>query len=196
MKKIVTEQERIEKIRSSTEEVKELYSSDELVSKIELVIGRFSITKPFRTIGEIVGDTILGFYKLHEMPELFVSELGVTKEIAQKMTSELVEFLDPVLKREEELAEHKKTDLQKLAESFAEKSRRAQERTQDSTQPPSAPLSDTEEAVPEVHEKLEPMRTMKGDIGRIHGYGAYYEALEKGEIVHSSEQDTILPPKK
>jgi hypothetical protein len=44
-------------------------------------------------------------------------------------------------------------------------------------------------------EDVTPLRTMQGDMNRIHGYGAYNEALERGEDAtqaHVSSQGDIL----
>jgi hypothetical protein len=193
----ISEQNRIEKIRASSDEVKELYGLDELVDKTYFLIDQFHIGVPYKSISEIIGDTILGFYKIHQMPDLFVSELGVTRETAQKMTSELVEFLGPVLKREEELNESKKTDLQKLAESFAEKGRLASAKIADTPHTETTPTASEGTKTPYIPlseaEKVQPMRTMQGDTTRIHGYGAYYEQKEKDGEVHAGKgQDELI----
>lgn len=48
-----------------------------------------------------------------------------------------------------------------------------------------------------LEESIVPIRTMEGDISRIHGYGAYYETLEEQSKLKdtdsvSSSQETIL----
>lgn len=193
-----TDEIRLQTYRSASEDLRDLYASEGLVKKIDYLIEKFSVLSPYKKVADVVGDTILGFYKLHEMPQLFVQKLGVSNETAQKMTTELGEFIGPVLKREEELTESKKTDLQKLAESFAEKSRIAnQKKTQDvainttdaGTKPPYVPLTEAE--------KVQPMRTMEGDTNRIHGYGAYYKNTEDeaGEIHTAQGQNAILKNK-
>jgi hypothetical protein len=87
-----------------------------------------------------------------------------------------------------------KTDLQRLAEQFAEKSRLAQTPALTQTQVPLENIPEQVTAKPEEteHENVQPLRTMQGDINRIHGYGAYNEALEKEGGVHTSSQDTSL----
>ncbi|MFM2381643.1 MAG: hypothetical protein RLZZ76_410 [Candidatus Parcubacteria bacterium] len=88
-----------------------------------------------------------------------------------------------------------KTDLQRLAEQFAQKSRLAQTTvqsaapTEQSSTPEVVAQTPTEET---PIENVQPLRTMQGDINRIHGYGAYNEMLEKEGQVHTSSQDTSL----
>jgi hypothetical protein len=189
MKKTITPNERYETFTKLPEGLKEFYDSYHTAQKLGLVLDQNKCDVRYGI--EIIGDTILGFYKLHQMPDLFVSELGVTRETAQKMTSELVEFLGPVLKREEELNESKKTDLQKLAESFAEKGRLASAKIADTSHTETAPAAPEGTKAPYIPlsdaEKVQPMRTMQGDTTRIHGYGAYYEQKEKDGEVHTGK---------
>ncbi len=74
----------------------------------------------------------------------------------------------------------KKQELSKLAEQFAK---------------PRAVEMTAEEALEIGTENVIPLRTMQGDINRIHGYGAYNDALEAGggtAQAHVSNQGDIL----
>lgn len=74
----------------------------------------------------------------------------------------------------------KKQELTRLAEQFAR---------------PRVATPSVEEVVENSAENVTPLRTMQGDMNRIHGYGAYNEALERGEDAtqtHVSNQGDIL----
>ena len=74
----------------------------------------------------------------------------------------------------------KKQELSKLAEQFAK---------------PRVMEATAEEAQEASTENVTPLRTMQGDINRIHGYGAYNDALEASEDTtqaHVSNQTDIL----
>ena len=91
----------------------------------------------------------------------------------------------------------KKTDLQKLAESFAEKSRRSQTAT---LQPIHldeeiiAPAPATPESAPLHTQELDtvqPLRTMQSDINRVHGYGATNDKQTEETLVASNQSDLL-----
>ncbi len=93
-----------------------------------------------------------------------------------------------------------KSDLQILAEKFAEKSRFAQQNSMGATNPVAVSSQNVKPAVPQLQkdrnetsqETVLPLRTMQRDINRVHGYGAYNEMLKNEGEVHSSKQDTVL----
>ncbi len=130
-------------------------------------------------------------------------ERRIAEAIATEVQSEIFELIEEYLediermRNQEEATQEtiakqseQKTELQKLAEQFAEKSKRVQQ-----TAPVPAPQTEPTQAevAPEL-EKVQPLRTMQGDINRIHGYGAYNEMLEKekAEQGYVSNQNNAL----
>ncbi len=167
--KPITEQQRLETYRNSSEDIREIFISENLVEQIEKLMLLFEINVTYKEVSEVIYDTILGFYKISDMPRLFQQKLGVTPDIGQKMTAQLIEFLSPVVQREEvaskEVAESKVT----LMQTFA------------NPQPTAERAAST---VP--HTYVTPLRTMEGDMTRIHGYGARQEAQDT-EVKNSDE---------
>jgi hypothetical protein len=151
----VTEQNRIEAYRNSPENIRELYASDNLSREVDLLHAQFEIAQPFRSLSEIIGDTILGFYKISDLPRLFQQKLSVSADQSQRMTSKLIDILGPVVQREEKEGNTKKEALSKLTQTFAKPEGLGV-----------APATQYEDVV-------EPIRTMSGDMNRVHGYGAY-----------------------
>lgn len=177
--KLITEQQRVELYRNSPEDIRELYTSETLIDDIDHLIELFKITKPYKEVSEIISDTILGFYKIADMPRLFQQKLDVTPEVAQKMTAQLIEFLSPVVEREEatskEVAESKATLIQTFANPQPKEEREV------SSQP---------------YTYVTPLRTMEADMTRVHGYGAYVQQrdgvpTEEGETISSSQDDLL-----
>lgn len=170
---MVTEHSRVESYRNAPDEIRMLYVSDTLTNHVDKLYTLFKVTAPFRTMSEIVGDTILGFYKISDMPRLFQQKLNVSADDSQRMTSQLIEFLSPVVKREEMEANARKEEVSNLAQSFA--------------QPNPDRLKDPE--IQAYTENVEPIRTMSEDMNRVHGYGAY-RAQEENEGDDDSVADT------
>ena len=144
-----------------------------------------------------MGDTILGFNKIVELPKLFEQEVSITESEARKLTSELTELLKPITEREQGELISKKTDLQKLAESFAEKSRRSQTATLQPIHLDEEIISPAP-ATPEsaaVHtqepDTVQPLRTMQSDINRVHGYGATNDKQTEETLVASNQNDLL-----
>lgn len=178
-----TNEEKVERYRNANESIKELYTNEVLSEHIDRLILLFEIINPYKEVSEIIGDTILGFYKIADMPKLFQQKLGVSADISQRMTSQLIEFLSPVVKREQEEATAKKESLATLTQTFA------------------APTVPTQ-AIPEVPKPpvahITQMRTMQTDLNRIHGYGAYQQNrddAQKEETTTTSSQDELLGKK-
>ena len=131
----------------------------------------------YKAYAEIVGDTILGFNKIADMPRLFQQRMKVSTDESQRLTSKLIDFLAPVVKREELEANTKKEELSKLADTF------------------SAPEGITKQQGidPSAAENIQPIRTMEEDMHRVHGYGAYKAPQEEQEDAKiTSQQDDIL----
>jgi hypothetical protein len=101
--------------------------------------------------------------------------MGVSADESQRITSKLIDFLSPVVRREEEEAQNKKEELNKLAQTFAK---------------PAAPAQPA--PVEEYQGGVEPIRTMEQDMNRVHGYGAYREQQEQQEEKVVSSQDDLL----
>lgn len=152
------DQERIKRYHELDEVHQRLYASPESGIALRSIFNKLGLgDDAYQFYAEVVGDTILGFFNVTDMPRLFQQKLGIGADDAQRLTSQLIEFLGPVVAREEAAAKAKQNDLKVLAEKFAE---------QKST--PSEQQAEPASAV-------EPIRTMEGDMNRIHGYGAYRE---------------------
>lgn len=175
------EEKRIETYRNAPEAIRELYVSDELTQLIDKVHLTFRITHPFKMLSEIVGDTILGFNKIADMPRLFQQKLGVSADESQRMTSQLIEILGPVVTREEAETSVKKEELSKLKEVFAQPEGIVTRQNDDQAR------------VQTQTDEVEPIRTMAQDMHRVHGYGAYraQEGEEGSETIAQSSQEEI-----
>lgn len=177
----ITEENRIEKYRTAAAEIRALYVSENLTKIVGSIYDKYAFTQPFKILSDIVGDTILGFTKISDMPRLFQQKLGVSADESQRMVSQLIEILGPVVEREATEASAKKEEMGKLADTFAK------------PEGLTTPLSG---ATPVV-EVVEPIRTMAQDMNRVHGYGAYREEEDKKESTESiaSSQTEIIPKK-
>ncbi len=173
------EEKRIETYRNAPEAIRALYVSNELTQLIDKVHLTFRITHPFKTLSEIVGDTILGFNKIADMPRLFQQKLGVSADESQRMTSQLIEILAPVVTREEAETSVKKEELSKLKETFA--------------QPEGIAAKQNDGQAQAQTDEVEPIRTMAQDMHRVHGYGAYraQEGDDGSETAAQSSQEEI-----
>ncbi len=171
------EEKRVEAYRTAPEAIRDLYVSDDLTQLVDRLHISFNISQPFRALSEIIGDTILGFNKIADMPRLFQQKLGASADESQRMTSRLIEILAPVVTREEADASAKREGLTKLADTFSSPEGIAKQQGID----------------PASAENIKPIRTMEEDMNRVHGYGAYRAAEEeRAEEPHSSKQDDLL----
>jgi len=170
----INEERRIEAYRTAAENIRALYVSDELTKLTDKIYITFRITEPFKALSTIIGDAILGFYTIADMPKLFQQKLGVSADESQRMVSQLIEILGPVVEREQYTQTLKKQELSKLRETFAQREI----------------AGDNPKSGPE--DVVEPIRTMAQDMSRVHGYGAYREELEKEEGIHQSSQTEML----
>ena len=141
-----------------SEPLKELYSSEKTNSLNAKLINQYQIPDDkIDVFLNVTGDVILGYNKTTDLPRLFQSELGMSADDSQRLTSSLIEFLSPVIKREEEGINIKKEEIDKLAKTFA---------------------TAIQEQEKEIQTKgseadVKPLRTMESDANRVHGYGAY-----------------------
>lgn len=157
-------------------DLKESYElSDDQVRLIEneiiLVLSFFSERTDFLTnmqsethIDETIAQAIAADVDT-EIFELVEDYFDVVSEARKKVAA-------GTPKTEAEKILTKKASLAALADSFEKRV-------------PLAPITSTSEVGAEMHEPLtsvEPLRTMQGDIKKIHGYGAFNDAKEKGEV--------------
>lgn len=174
---MLNKQQRIDAFQKSSSQIQNLYVSMELTYLLKKMSEQIGVEKEGEFV-DCVGDTILGFYKISDLPRLFQQKLNVSADESQRMTSKLIEILTPVVKREEEEAKIKKDELRTLAQTFTKSSTTA------------------ETAIPaeQYTPGVEPIRTMEQDMNRVHGYGAYREQQEQeeGEEKIVSSQDDLL----
>ncbi len=162
--------------------IEELYTGDEQIDLNENLTKKYHISNIGRYV-EIVGDTILGFHRTTELPRLFQSELDMSADEAQRLTSDLLDFLSPVIEKEADGDRSiTKEDLEKLSQTFAEAKA-------------NQVVTEKEEVIEsEREDDIQPVRTMNTDMNRVHGYGAYREQnpLPEEEPVVQSEQASVL----
>lgn len=171
------ELERIEKYKSLEGPLQELYGSPASGEEMYRIYSAFRLSpESYKAYAEIVGDTILGFNKITDIPRLLQQKLGVSADESQRITSKLIDFLSLVVQREEEGTRIKKEELGKLADTFA------------------APENLNKTSASDMQkEHIEQIHTMEGDMQRVHGYGAYTELQEKKGGAHTATpQDELL----
>ena len=155
------ELERNQKYQQLSETLQRLYGSAESGAKLYEIFTTSHLKEEHYPIYiEIVGDTILGYYRLSDIPRLLQQRMILSADQSQRITSKLIDFLSPVVRREEEERKAKTSQYQELAQKVAGVK---------------AP-----EALDGI-EKVEPLRTMETDMHKIHGYGAYVEQQNKAE---------------
>lgn len=170
--------ERIARYQTLSEVFQNLYGSPQSGERMRSIFTMFELPEErYGVYAEIIGDTILGFNKLSDMPRLLQQKLNLGADLSQRITSRLVDLLAPVVRREEEEARTKKAEMEALRQSMSAAS-----------------------SVPTEAKEVSPVaavRTMEDDINRVHGYGAYRaQPEESAENVHRSSQEDILPAKK
>lgn len=169
------DQERIEKYKSLNEVLQNLYGAPESGATMYRIFQKVELTEDkYKIYAEIIGDVILGFNKVADLPQLFQQQLSVSADQSQKITSELIEFLSPVVQREGEDTKVQSVSDETVTETTTENS----QTQQSDTDVPSTTI-------------VEPLRTMEGDINRIHGYGAYREKHPEEAVVTSAQEDVL-----
>ncbi|MFT7507137.1 MAG: hypothetical protein ACI92I_000276 [Acidimicrobiales bacterium] len=93
----ITEENRIAKYREADEVTRTLYISDVVSATLEKKFPDYDKKETY----QIIGDTILGFYKTKDLPILLQTQLDITPQQSLQITSELIEFLSPVVAREQ-----------------------------------------------------------------------------------------------
>jgi len=174
-KRIITEDERVSTYRTSEEAIRELYASEDVSNAIFELQKKVNLGEKSKLVSTIVGDVILGFYKISDLPRLLSAETGMTKEDAQKLVSNIIDFLSPIVEREAAEARAKKDEVTSLADKIAA-------------------IQATPETTAE-HEPVKPIRTMTADMNRVHGYGALppTESTEDEPAVKATSQYDIRP---
>lgn len=155
------ELERTTKYQELDQASQDLYGSPQSGMRLAEIYKRFSLPEElYKQYAESVGDVILGFNKISDLPRILQQKLNTSADESQRITSSLIELLAPIVKREEAETKAKQDSLKNLAQNFAKPA-------QASSEAPQAPA-------PEIQaDAVEPIRTMEGDINRIHSYGAY-----------------------
>ena len=155
------ELERNQKYQALSETLQRLYASPQSGARLFEIFQNFKLPEEqYPTYVEIVGDTILGYFKLSDIPRLLQQRLKLSADESQRITATLIDFLSPVVRREEEDRKAKVSEFQSLAEKVAGA------KTPIETEP---------------IEKVEPLRTMETDMHKVHGYGAYVEQQENAK---------------
>ncbi len=175
-------------LSQSPDSIFDLYNSPELGGTLKSIASKINASQPQRELLiTAVGDTILGFYQTKDLPNLLHKSLGVPPETAQRIVAELAEHLSPVLERERLLANPKLEEVKALHNQFAISAGQV-------ASPVASGEVGTEPEEP-LH-NVTPMRTMAGDMTRIHGYGAYRQinptAPADPETVTARPQEEIL----
>ncbi len=196
---MITDEQRLAQAKKLPPQIDMLYSGPENGQRMADVFYRHNLpVDKYLNYTQVIGDVILGFYYTKDLPQLLQSQAGLSPEQAEQVVTDLAEFLSPVLEREQATT----TDTTATNEPAVTPSWSAQTATPKPTTPTSSPVATTPavETAPtepataetDVHDVV-PMRTMQGDMKRIHGYGALYDAAEEAdESVVQSNQDDVL----
>lgn len=187
---MLTNEQRIERYRECPTNIQFIYSSEE-ISNLNVEIKKTYVLsdEQFVAFMDVSGDTILGFYHTKDLPKLLQKEVGVSADVAQRIVSDLAEIFVPVLKREAELANPKLAEIKELHQTFQAAAGTG------TTGSPEVPVNPTTvPAEPASVHDVAPMRTMAGDMNRVHGYGAYRQVGGDREetIVRAAPQDELL----
>ncbi len=187
---MLTNEQRIERYRECPTNIQFIYSSEE-ISNLNVEIKKTYVLsdEQFVAFMDVSGDTILGFYHTKDLPRLLQQEVGVGADVAQRIVSDLAPLFAPVLKREAELANPKLAEIKELHQTFQAA---AGTGTVVPTEAPQSPVAEPGEPA-SVHD-VAPMRTMAGDMNRVHGYGAYRQVggSSDEQVVQAAPQDELL----
>ena len=133
---------------------KQDYLNEELIKKYDIA------TEKTGNFIDVVENVTLGFNKISELPNQLQLKVGLSKEDAQRLTSELIDAWGPIVEREEAEATEKKESVASLADKIAAIKPQETEGVE---------VSHEEVRTPEP---AKPIRTMQQDVDRAHGYGA------------------------
>lgn len=179
---VITKQDRAAAYEIISDALRRIYESPEAGAHYYAAFLKSGLPETdYKSYITLIGDTILGFYTIANMAQLFQTELGLGADQAQRLTSDLLEFLGPVVEREEEQANAKKQQgLDLAAQIEATHTQRTPEQT------PSEEITN-----------VAPKPTI-GNPDRIHGYGAYREQYrygeepEKSDVIKTASQEDLL----
>lgn len=172
---MITQQERQNKLKETSKENRYLYGSLELAKHIKKVREKYSIPESPIFV-HLIGDTILGFHILEELPHLLSEQMNIDESRASSIASEFVEILSSTFTNS--------TQNKGVENSLS-----------------SARIENAEDPT------VQPLRTMEGDMDKIHGYGAYrkmYPDAPQSQsadvqtpstqeaVVHATSQDDTL----
>jgi len=166
----ITNDQRRAQFDSLSEQLKDMYTSDNTTRMIKAFSEEFKIEKrPEFT--ETIGDIILGFYKIAELPRLLQFNVGLSAEVSKRLASEMIEFLSPLIEHEAAEARTKKDSIASLADKIAA----IKPIGAPATTPVDTATTPAGTVPPSEFEPVKPMRTMQTDIDDkkpVHGYGA------------------------
>lgn len=189
--------ENIHDLLFSSEFIQKLYSISDVLSvseedktqiRNELLLTLMFFT-PLRLLEtEIINHTSLGEVKAKDVVKKFtlIMPEAVLKDLKQASQN----IIENLPNNEDNKDIIKKVRLEKQADFFANSTETEKSKNNN---PDRESGTDNDK---EIHD-VTPMRTMKGDMQRIHGYGAYRDQhptnnTEENEPVIKSAQDTVL----
>lgn len=191
----ITDEARRSAVQALTPALEHAYSAPESgETMMRVFTSLIEDLEQYVTYATIVGDTILGFHHSSQLPALLQQQLGVSADTAQHIVASLAELLTPVLEREKLQANPKLAEMKQLHDQFT-----AAPGTAPST-PAATPTATPSPTIPEsapadASNDVQPMRTMAGDMNRVHGYGAYRQINPDSEsepVAHAQSQDDLL----
>ena len=201
---IISDEQRRQKAKTLPITFDHLYSSPESGFAISRVYKKYHLPpERYLNYSRTIGDLILGFKTTSELPELLETELEIDEATAIARVEDLRNFLKPVYDRENGLLPPEPEPEPSYEEKVQAASEPATTLTK-ATPTWNATLleksSPAESTTPEPNEKISTMRTMAGDMKKIHGYGAYRDEnptdTDSKEHVTKSSQDEALQPER
>ena len=94
---IPSETERLERYYNGNETVQHLYGDPTSGMKMSRVYNTyFQTDEYYKSYADSVGDVILGFFSVGQLPELLVHRLHISDTIAQSIATDLTRFLSPI----------------------------------------------------------------------------------------------------
>lgn len=226
---IISDEQRQQKAKSLPIAFDHMYSSPESGFAISRVYKKYHLPQErYLNYSRTIGDTILGFITTDELPTLLETKLSIDEATAVAIVEDLRYFLKPVYDREKGLlppepepepsyeekvhAESapaavltKTTPTWSTAANQAKVQPTATDEvvlTPNTNQQSDNSVSQVPEptSTSQPEDTITPMRTMAGDMKKIHGYGAYRDEYPAGtpakERVITSSQDEVLQPER
>jgi len=199
---------RNEAYKKLPDNIKPLYDSSESGEFLRSVHDKY-ITQPelYKVYVHVIGDAILGIHQTKELPQKLQIELGVSADTAQRIFSDLKDFLAPVFKREQAALDPNRDGIKELEQNFKslrEEAIKSRGETTLEEVPDNLPTTNEADellngvqtdparvprSVNKTSYTVEPLHTMETDVTRIHGYGAYRDMFpdQAGEQTHKEE---------